>query len=179
MYTLLLAALAHAIPVPADSDGDGIWDSDDNCMFVANPSQTDSDGDGVGDACDVCPGFDDNVDLDGNGVPDGCDGPPDLLPLFPGVAGAYNNWWLERGAPNENAYLVAGTVAGSTPIPGCPGLSVPMADAEAVTWSLTDGGGGAVGVVWIPAAASGQTVGLFVVQPGSCLLSSPEITAFP
>jgi len=33
----------------------------------------DSDGDGVADSQDQCPGFDDSVDVDGDGIPDGCD----------------------------------------------------------------------------------------------------------
>src|SRR5688500_14983457 len=43
------------IPVPVDTDGDGIIDSTDNCPSVANSSQLDSDHDGTGDACDVTP----------------------------------------------------------------------------------------------------------------------------
>jgi hypothetical protein len=38
-----------------DSDGDGIADEDDNCVFVPNPGQEDGDGDGQGDVCDPCP----------------------------------------------------------------------------------------------------------------------------
>ncbi|HEY4499363.1 MAG TPA: pilin [Candidatus Paceibacterota bacterium] len=36
-----------------DTDGDGIPDATDNCLFDSNPGQEDSDGDGIGDACDV------------------------------------------------------------------------------------------------------------------------------
>jgi hypothetical protein len=43
------------IKPPADADGDGVPDSTDNCLSVANPDQADSDGDGIGDACDPCP----------------------------------------------------------------------------------------------------------------------------
>jgi cysteine-rich repeat protein len=37
-----------------DGDGDGVADSEDNCVFVANIEQTDSDNDGAGNACDPC-----------------------------------------------------------------------------------------------------------------------------
>jgi hypothetical protein len=39
-------------PPPADTDGDGILDSLDNCVETANPEQADADADLLGDACD-------------------------------------------------------------------------------------------------------------------------------
>jgi len=63
----------------ADGDGDGVFDSDDNCPEVANSSQTDTDADGLGDLCDNCP--DDanptQADDDDDGVGDACDACPD------------------------------------------------------------------------------------------------------
>jgi hypothetical protein len=43
---------AVAILAP-DADGDGVFDTADNCPAVANPDQADADGDSIGDACDV------------------------------------------------------------------------------------------------------------------------------
>jgi large repetitive protein len=40
---------------PADRDGDGIRNGDDNCPGTFNPDQADTDGDGHGNACDACP----------------------------------------------------------------------------------------------------------------------------
>jgi hypothetical protein len=40
---------------PADADGDGVADGQDNCPTAANADQRDTDGDGIGDACDQCP----------------------------------------------------------------------------------------------------------------------------
>ena len=42
-----------------DSDSDGLIDSKDNCILVANPAQRDTDTDGYGNYCD--PDFDNNL----------------------------------------------------------------------------------------------------------------------
>jgi hypothetical protein len=39
------------VPPPADVDGDGVPDDEDNCPHAFNPDQRDTDGNGWGDAC--------------------------------------------------------------------------------------------------------------------------------
>jgi len=78
----------------SDADGDTIWDAEDSCPGVYNPSQSDADDDGIGDACDDdhdndgVPNVDDNCqfvpnpgqeDVNANTIGDACD--PDLLDL--------------------------------------------------------------------------------------------------
>jgi hypothetical protein len=54
--------------LPIDTDGDGVFDFQDNCPTVSNADQTDTDMDGIGDACDD--------DRDNDGVPDAVDNCP-------------------------------------------------------------------------------------------------------
>jgi hypothetical protein len=63
----------------ADSDGDGLYDVEDNCPAIANFIQGDEDGDLIGDACDNCPTVanQDQKDSVGNGIGDACRGAPD------------------------------------------------------------------------------------------------------
>jgi Putative metal-binding motif/Thrombospondin type 3 repeat len=65
---------AACVVVPADRDGDGVNDLDDNCPTVSNAGQLDGDRDGVGDACDNCPNQanPDQVDRNGDGIGDLC-----------------------------------------------------------------------------------------------------------
>ncbi|MFD1062530.1 thrombospondin type 3 repeat-containing protein [Winogradskyella litorisediminis] len=70
----------------ADNDGDGVFNTVDNCPNTPNPLQTDSDGNGIGDACqdtdndsildinDNCPTIanPNQEDADGDGIGDVC-----------------------------------------------------------------------------------------------------------
>ncbi|MEM9056952.1 MAG: thrombospondin type 3 repeat-containing protein, partial [Pseudomonadota bacterium] len=59
--SLLVAPAAQAQLVsPDDSDGDGVLDAEDNCLFAPNAAQIDADADGYGNACDA--------DLNNDGV---------------------------------------------------------------------------------------------------------------
>ncbi|UJH90039.1 OmpA family protein [Antarcticibacterium sp. 1MA-6-2] len=75
-----------------DSDGDGVYDKDDECPEVAGLEEfngcPDSDGDGIEDRRDACPDtaglaqFDGCPDTDGDGIPD----PQDECPTVAGTA---------------------------------------------------------------------------------------------
>lgn len=61
-----VACIAPASPAP-DADGDGVYDSLDNCPNDANTDQIDTDDDGLGDTCDAFPSDPAN-DTDGDGI---------------------------------------------------------------------------------------------------------------
>lgn len=96
-----LRAVLAAIRDPQDSDGDGIYDWQDNCPAVFNPSQADADTDGVGDACDNCPATFNpgQEDRDGDATGDACDPDRD----GDGAANALDNCPDEANADQADA----------------------------------------------------------------------------
>jgi hypothetical protein len=84
--------------MPADMDGDGVPDAEDNCPEAVNPEQADEDGDNIGDACDICP--DDTVnDTDGDGVCDiDDDFPDDPTIATPPTLESYGKIYLDTSA---------------------------------------------------------------------------------
>ena len=93
----------------ADSDGDGVSDTIDNCIFDANPDQADADLDGVGDVCDICPddydpGQEDS-DMDGEG--DACECDPN-----PGAGYWEITYDLAATPPGATEFEVTGTPGG-------------------------------------------------------------------
>ncbi|HET6363202.1 MAG TPA: thrombospondin type 3 repeat-containing protein [Gemmatimonadota bacterium] len=78
-----------------DSDGDGIPDAEDNCLFAFNPDQADADGDGVGDACNGDGGDGGCVRPDGTVPPDDGSTEPGSCPVEDsdgdGIANADDN----------------------------------------------------------------------------------------
>lgn len=88
------------VPVPKDTDGDGVTDDKDNCPTVQNPNQHDEDADGLGDACDLCPATpgSNNADADADDIGDVCD--PDVGPdeyVIDSFHPELNQEWLTSG----------------------------------------------------------------------------------
>jgi hypothetical protein len=96
------------LDMAVDTDGDRLFDAEDNCPTVANRDQVDFDGDEVGDACDNCPLYANTLQLnDGEPVAerdevgDDCDPNPTagidclvLIDRFADAASLTTNWEL-------------------------------------------------------------------------------------
>ena len=79
LYILIILSFISTLSYCQDSDGDGIFDSEDNCPNISNPNQADEDGDTIGDACDLYVGNNESGDSDKNGI---CNDRDPILSIF-------------------------------------------------------------------------------------------------
>ncbi len=147
----------NGVIAPADGDGDGVEDFDDNCPTTANPGQQDADADGLGDVCD-CSG-NGGQDSDGDGVCNAQDNCPAVA--NPSQANADGDGLGDAcdPCPNDAANDADGDgVCGN--LDNCPGVSNP-------TQADGDGDGAGNACDGCPADA-GKTV------PGICGCGVPD-----
>ncbi len=97
----------------------------------------------------------------------------------PGLAGEVNTLHVTGGGPGETVHFVAGTVAGSTDVPECPGLTVEIGDPRMLGTGVVDGSGGASISETVSGGASGVTARLQAVEQSSCRVSNLVIYNFP
>ncbi|MBK8481393.1 MAG: OmpA family protein [Proteobacteria bacterium] len=102
---------------PPDTDGDGIFDRDDQCPRVPEDKdgfrdtdgcpEADNDGDGIPDVKDLCPNHPEDIDafVDDDGCPDldnDNDGVPDALDSCPVRPEDHDGFEDEDGCPDED-----------------------------------------------------------------------------
>lgn len=100
---------------------------------------------------------------------------PDALTLLgprPGIAGEVNEIISVSATPGSQIYVVYSFSAGTTNVPGCPGLSVDLAAAQIAGTAVADSEGDARFSSMVPPAASGRTLLLQAVDVTTCEVSN-------
>jgi len=91
--------------------------------------------------------------------------------LVPNIAGTTNTLHVIGAQGGAIVFLVLGFWPGSTPVPGCPGISVDFAPVWLLDFTVADANGRAGFDLAVPAAARGLRVELQVVDPVACAVS--------
>lgn len=163
--------------LPADTDGDGIPNSDDNCDQVPNPNQADGDSDGIGDVCDPAPATPAAADADGDQAPNGVDSCPfssnpndgdhdgvadgcDLAPTIPGDGKGYG--FLPTGS--------AVPIGGAATAPQYGAFQV-MASINNFPFAVGDASPSTIAQKWANIGVTGGEV--------YCLMATAELTENP
>lgn len=175
-----------------DTDGDLTADCIDSCP--ADPDKIapgacgcglpdeDLDGDGTAD-CTVCGdgivGVGESCDDGGTLWGDGCDETCTVETLLftsmtPSVAGVVNTLRASQGVPGTDVWFVAGSFFGSSQVPGCPGLTLPVARPTILGSATVQSSGAAELDIFAPARHRGFGALFFAVDLGTCRASVGE-----
>ncbi|MCC6907314.1 MAG: right-handed parallel beta-helix repeat-containing protein [Phycisphaerales bacterium] len=97
----------------------------------------------------------------------------------PGVAGRENQLQAAGATPGNVVYFVYGFAAGSTGVPGCPGVNVEIANPRIAAQAAADGSGYASAIISISSAAAGRGIVLQAVDQDACGVSNVVGYRFP
>jgi len=180
-----------------DTDGDGARDCQETCD--TNPGKTapgvcgcaipdrDITGDGVPD-CVLCGDgvttlpeqCDDGNAASGDGCSATCQSEALLLSVpTPGVAGQANTFAARGGVPGRTIQFFGSGRVGSTPLPGCPGVNLPLGGRPAILGQVpADAAGNATLSVNVPRAYAGMPLVFVAVEQGTCRVSSIQARTF-
>lgn len=90
----------------------------------------------------------------------------------PGVAGVMNTLTAYGAGAGTRIHFVYGFSMGTTPVPGCPGLSVDIANPVVIGFTLADARGVALLRANVPLAARNRTIRLQAVDLVGCQVSN-------
>ncbi len=97
----------------------------------------------------------------------------------PGVVGVVNTVQVSRATPGAAVYFAYGLYPGSTPVPGCPGLTVGIGAPFVSPPQIANANGEAQLSQIVPPTASGKTVLIQAAEPSGCAVSNLVSFVFP
>lgn len=159
--------ISTVLQIYGDTDGDGVFDPDDDCKSVLNTDQLDSDGDGLGDACDpapTCAPF----------TPDApAQAPPGAAVACQKAIGLASRALLKAQLSAEGKCLdrIAGGKLSGDPTALCRGVPPAGTPADATTATRI-----AVAVAKFEAAVSGKCPDAVLAQLGACATTGSALT---
>ncbi|MFG0331675.1 MAG: integrin alpha [Phycisphaerales bacterium] len=102
-----------------------------------------------------------------------------LQPPAPGIAGVANDVVVNGGEPGASIQYGYGFKAGSTAVPGCPGLFADIRAPELAGVATADRFGNAVLTRTVPGSASGRSLRIQALERDACLISNVVEYLFP
>jgi probable HAF family extracellular repeat protein len=96
----------------------------------------------------------------------------------PGRAGQINEFRVRGATPGATVFLVYGLNSGSTPVPGCPGLSSDIGQAVLGATTSSNGIGHAIFSSFIPTRADNRTIHFQAIERSTCRTSNTIIHRF-
>ncbi len=100
--------------------------------------------------------------------------PIQISSLTPGRAGTINTLTITEATPGAQVNLLLGWRRGSTPVPGCPGLVLPMSSPISLGAVTADAQGEATLHLWVPGSVAGSQVATAAVELDGCRMSTPS-----